>query len=123
MPRELEASFISCCLLSMVFRFVCYDDFTCSCVNTIAHPETREEERENSNGHDERDHDADMGDAPEREKDVEAAATNEGDGHVVESPPIDAELEKRVRRKLDRNLVPLLAALYLLAFLDRSNIG
>jgi hypothetical protein len=65
-----------------------------------------------------------MNDAPaQREKDVEAEAMSEGDGHVVASQPIDAELEKRVRRKLDRNLVPLLAALYLLAFLDRSNIG
>ncbi|CZT51835.1 related to nicotinamide mononucleotide permease [Rhynchosporium secalis] len=35
----------------------------------------------------------------------------------------DAALEKRVVRKIDRNLVPLLAVLYLLAYLDRSNIG
>jgi hypothetical protein len=36
---------------------------------------------------------------------------------------IDPVIEKRVRRKLDLHLVPLLAGLYLLAFLDRSNIG
>ncbi|KAH7115327.1 major facilitator superfamily domain-containing protein [Dendryphion nanum] len=36
---------------------------------------------------------------------------------------IDPMLEKRVRRKLDTRLVPLTMALYLLAFLDRSNIG
>ena len=38
-------------------------------------------------------------------------------------PVIDPVVEKRVVRKLDWNLVPLLMALYLLAFLDRSNIG
>ncbi|KAF2083777.1 MFS general substrate transporter [Saccharata proteae CBS 121410] len=36
---------------------------------------------------------------------------------------IDPAMEKRVRRKMDRNLIPLVVALYLLAFLDRSNIG
>ena len=29
------------------------------------------------------------------------------------APPIDAEMEKRVRRKLDMNLIPLVSALYL----------
>ncbi|KAI4862531.1 putative MFS transporter [Hypoxylon rubiginosum] len=36
---------------------------------------------------------------------------------------IDPALEKRVRRKIDYHLVPLLMALYLVSFLDRSNIG
>jgi hypothetical protein len=36
---------------------------------------------------------------------------------------IDPVIEKRVIRKLDLHIVPLLSALYLLAFLDRSNIG
>ena len=36
---------------------------------------------------------------------------------------IDPELERRVRRKLDWHIIPLVSALYLLAFLDRSNIG
>ncbi|KAI5861332.1 major facilitator superfamily transporter [Durotheca rogersii] len=36
---------------------------------------------------------------------------------------IDPDLERRVRRKIDRNLVPLVMVLYLVAFLDRSNIG
>ncbi|KAI0477187.1 MFS transporter-like protein [Xylariaceae sp. FL0804] len=36
---------------------------------------------------------------------------------------IDPALEKRVRRKIDRVLVPLVMGLYLVAFLDRSNIG
>jgi sugar phosphate permease len=39
------------------------------------------------------------------------------------STPIDPIIEARVRRKLDTHLIPLLSALYLLAFLDRSNIG
>ncbi|KAI4804944.1 MFS general substrate transporter, partial [Aureobasidium sp. EXF-8845] len=39
------------------------------------------------------------------------------------APYIDPVIEKRVVRKIDWNLVPLLMALYLLAFLDRSNIG
>lgn len=36
---------------------------------------------------------------------------------------IDPVIEARVRRKLDTHLVPLLGACYLLAFLDRSNVG
>lgn len=34
-----------------------------------------------------------------------------------------AEIEKRVVKKLDRHLIPLVFVLYLLAYLDRSNIG
>lgn len=36
---------------------------------------------------------------------------------------VDAALEQKVRRKLDWHVVPLVSALYLFAFLDRSNIG
>ncbi|KAI2780379.1 putative MFS transporter [Daldinia loculata] len=36
---------------------------------------------------------------------------------------IDPALEKRVRRKIDRRLIPLVMGLYLVSFLDRSNIG
>ena len=39
------------------------------------------------------------------------------------APFIDPVIEKRVVRKIDWHVVPLLMALYLLAFLDRSNIG
>ena len=49
------------------------------------------------------------------------------DAHTTGLPPDDAAelavLEKKVVRKLDWNLVPLVSGLYLLAFLDRSNIG
>ncbi|QSZ33625.1 hypothetical protein DSL72_005193 [Monilinia vaccinii-corymbosi] len=36
---------------------------------------------------------------------------------------VDAEIEKRVVRKLDKRLIPLVMLLYLLSYLDRSNIG
>jgi hypothetical protein len=36
--------------------------------------------------------------------------------HGPASPPIDPEIEKRVRRKLDMNLIPLVSALYLRAY-------
>jgi len=55
-----------------------------------------------------------------REKgDVEAVAPV----GAVRMADIDPEVEKRVVRKFDKHMVPLLATLYLLAFLDRSNIG
>jgi hypothetical protein len=57
-------------------------------------------------------------DAMKRENgDVEAAPAG------LVAAEIDPVIEKRVRRKLDLHIVPLLSALYLLAFLDRSNIG
>ena len=36
---------------------------------------------------------------------------------------VTPEMERRVVRKLDKRLVPLVMVLYLLAYLDRSNIG
>lgn len=60
-------------------------------------------------------------------EEVAAAKTEQGEVETARVVPmageIDPEVEKRVRRKLDMHLIPLLAALYLLAFLDRSNIG
>ncbi|KAK9234432.1 major facilitator superfamily domain-containing protein [Lipomyces kononenkoae] len=51
-------------------------------------------------------------------------------GHDEETVPdgynitnIDPVIQKRVVRKLDWNLMPLVVALYLMSFLDRSNIG
>ena len=49
----------------------------------------------------------------------DALAVEEANGGVA----IDPVLEKRVLRKLDWNLITLVSVLYLLAFLDRSNIG
>jgi hypothetical protein len=60
------------------------------------------------------------------EKKIESIKDN-GDIEAVPAAQvadeIDPVVEKRVRRKLDTHIVPLLSALYLLAFLDRSNIG
>ncbi len=53
----------------------------------------------------------------EHNPDIEALPTS-----TVQAA-IDPEIEKRVVRKLDRRVVPLVALLYLVAFLDRSNIG
>lgn len=36
---------------------------------------------------------------------------------------IDPQLEKKVVHRLDRRIMPLLFGLWLLAFIDRSNIG
>lgn len=36
---------------------------------------------------------------------------------------IDPAMERRVVRKIDMRLIPLVTAMYLLSFLDRSNIG
>jgi hypothetical protein len=38
-------------------------------------------------------------------------------------PPIDAAAEKKLLRKVDMHVVPILFLLFLLAFLDRTNIG
>lgn len=48
--------------------------------------------------------------ARDMEKDM-TPSTIENGPPVVQT--IDPEIEKRVRRKLDRNLIPLVAALYL----------
>lgn len=50
------------------------------------------------------------------------------DNAIPKSLPVDADeidpaVEKRLRRKLDRRVVGILFLLYLVAFLDRSNIG
>src|SRR5579859_1499026 len=41
--------------------------------------------------------------------------------HQLETFPKD--LERRVRRKLDWNIIPLVTVLYMLSVLDRSNVG
>lgn len=48
------------------------------------------------------------------------ASDLEGTGEVLEFSHID---EKKVLRKMDIRLIPMLALLYLLSFLDRGNIG
>ncbi|KAJ0418652.1 major facilitator superfamily domain-containing protein [Aspergillus carlsbadensis] len=41
----------------------------------------------------------------------------------ISAPAFSPEMQKRVLRKMDLRLIPMLALLYLLAFLDRGNIG
>lgn len=41
----------------------------------------------------------------------------------LEGADIDRKLERRVLWKLDSLLIPMMCCIYLLAFLDRSNIG
>lgn len=48
------------------------------------------------------------------------ASDLEGTGEVLDFSNID---EKKVLRKMDIRLIPMLALLYLLSFLDRGNIG
>ncbi|KAL6157038.1 hypothetical protein ACJQWK_06638 [Exserohilum turcicum] len=62
----------------------------------------------------------------EEEEKMDASAAEkqiEAHGEIPAAEDIDPVIEKRVRRKLDTHVVPLLSVLYLLAFLDRSNIG
>jgi hypothetical protein len=56
-------------------------------------------------------------------EDVQLEARQASVDNGGSAPYIDPVIEKRVVRKIDWHLVPLLMALYLLAFLDRSNIG
>ncbi len=42
---------------------------------------------------------------------------------LTDAADIDPETEKRIRRKFDRHIVPILFGIWLLAFLDRANIG
>ncbi|KAL4954229.1 major facilitator superfamily domain-containing protein [Aspergillus filifer] len=46
-----------------------------------------------------------------------------GGSSPVDIPVFSNEIQKRVLRKMDMRLIPMLALLYLLAFLDRGNIG
>ncbi|KAE8138877.1 major facilitator superfamily domain-containing protein [Aspergillus pseudotamarii] len=43
--------------------------------------------------------------------------------HEDVPPTYSAEMENRVLRKMDLRIIPMLAVLYLLAFLDRGNVG
>ena len=52
--------------------------------------------------------------------DSSAEIKNEGNSADVDFSDVD---EKKVLRKMDIRLIPMLALLYLLSFLDRGNIG
>ncbi|KAF9445153.1 MFS general substrate transporter [Macrolepiota fuliginosa MF-IS2] len=56
--------------------------------------------------------------------DPEKRPHSDGSSERSESPiPVDEALEKRVWRKLDLFLLPVVAMFYLLSFLDRTNLG
>lgn len=64
----------------------------------------------------------------EKNKDRISSPRHDSDIEKVSSPltspvEIPAELDKRITRKLDIHLMPWLFGLWLLAFIDRSNIG
>lgn len=59
--------------------------------------------------------------APHHEKHTMDAKSSD-DGHI-EAAGFDAAGTKKLLRKIDWTLVPFLAFLYLLSFLDRTNIG
>jgi len=54
----------------------------------------------------------------EKLKELEQAQSN-----LTRVATFPQELERRVRRKLDWNIVPLVLCLYMLSVLDRSNVG
>ncbi|KAL5121017.1 hypothetical protein ACEQ8H_001205 [Pleosporales sp. CAS-2024a] len=56
-------------------------------------------------------------------KEMPSTTLEHGAPAAPSTSTIDPVIAARVRRKLDTRMVPLLSGLYLLAFLDRSNIG
>lgn len=54
---------------------------------------------------------------------VERTIGEKGEVGEVESAGFDAAATKKLLRKCDKYLLPFLALLYLLSFLDRTNIG
>ncbi|KAE8314554.1 major facilitator superfamily domain-containing protein [Aspergillus transmontanensis] len=50
-------------------------------------------------------------------------AVDEKRRHEEALPTYDVEMENRILRKMDFRIIPMLAVLYLLAFLDRGNVG
>ncbi|KAI0888453.1 putative MFS transporter [Annulohypoxylon maeteangense] len=56
----------------------------------------------------------------DRHEDAAASIDEKAENNVHH---IDPAIEKRVIRKIDRAVIPLVMGLYLVAFLDRSNIG
>ena len=57
------------------------------------------------------------------DKEVASYAYYEKDGTSQEDAGIDPVVDKRITRQFDKHLVPWLFGLWLLAFIDRSNIG
>ncbi len=54
---------------------------------------------------------------------AKAEFAENGQVHIEDTVPWDDNATKRLLRKIDGTLIPFLAFLYLLSFLDRTNIG
>lgn len=54
---------------------------------------------------------------------LEKATIDERAAAAGEHAPIDSVAEKNLLRKVDLHVIPMLTILFLLAFLDRTNIG
>lgn len=65
---------------------------------------------------------ASMGDKPGAIE-LESVAVDEKAAATEVHPPIDLAAEKKLLRKVDLHLIPTLFVLFLMAFLDRTNIG
>jgi hypothetical protein len=61
--------------------------------------------------------------AAEKQMDGRVQDLDQGDPYSDSHITWTEEEETRVRRKLDLQIVPMVTLLYLLCFLDRSNIG
>jgi hypothetical protein len=57
------------------------------------------------------------------DKDINSKELEQAQTIPTRLPTFPKELERRVRRKLDWNIVPLITVIYMLSVLDRSNIG
>ena len=55
--------------------------------------------------------------------DAESSETSKADLALRLTPSLTAEEERSLWRKVDMRLVPIAAALYLVSYLDRGNIG
>lgn len=60
---------------------------------------------------------------PQEEKAVGAEEMDVKKGDVAGTIETDPALDRRITRKLDFHILPWIFILWLLAFIDRSNIG
>lgn len=62
-----------------------------------------------------------------KQREINSASASSSDKHELDGDGADLiwtdEEERAIRRKLDFRVVPLVTLLYLLCFLDRSNVG
>ena len=66
----------------------------------------------------------DASESPDPKADrIQATTIEKVDALVSQSIDIDPALDRRITRKFDKHIVPWLFGLWLLAFIDRSNIG